>query len=74
MYMVTKRIEKRMNTLYYFQTSSASKILAAKKADTGAWEAEIDFLVYKLYGLSYDEVLIVDPRTPISKEDYEKAQ
>jgi len=50
------------------------KILAAKKADpqadTGAWEAEIDFLVYKLYGLSYDEVLVVDPRTPLSKEEY----
>ena len=53
------------------------KILAAKKADpradTGAWEAEIDFLVYKLYGVSYDEVLVVDPGTPITREEYEKA-
>lgn len=52
------------------------KILAAKKADplvdTSAWEAEIDFLVYKLYGLSYDEVLVVDPGTPITREEYEK--
>ncbi len=51
------------------------KILAAKKADpqadTGAWEAEIDFLVYKLYGLSYDEVLVVDPGTGITREEYE---
>lgn len=50
------------------------KILAAKKADpqadTGAWEAEIDKLVYELYGLSYDEVLVVDPGTPLSKEEY----
>lgn len=51
------------------------KILAAKKADpqadTGAWEAEIDFLVYKLYGLSYDEVLVVDPGTGITRDEYD---
>ena len=50
------------------------KILNAKKAnpqaDTSVWEQEIDKLVYYLYGLSYDEVLIVDPETPISKEEY----
>ncbi len=53
------------------------KILATKKADTqadtSALEAEIDFLVYKLYGVSYDEVLVVDPGTPITREEYEKA-
>ena len=52
------------------------KILAAKRedpqADTGAWEAEIDFFVYKLYGLSYDEVLVVDPETGITREEYER--
>ncbi len=52
------------------------QILAAKKADpradTGAWETEIDFLVYKLYGLSYDEVLVVDPETGITREEYER--
>ena len=56
--------------------SLVDKILATKKADpqadTGAWEAEIDFLVYKLYRLSYDEVLVVDPGTPITREEYEK--
>ena len=31
----------------------------------------IDELVYKLYGLTYDEVLIVDPDTPITREEYE---
>ena len=50
-------------------------ILAAKKAnpqaDTSVWEDEIDGLVYNLYGLSYEEVLIVDPETPITKEEYE---
>lgn len=40
-------------------------------ADTFALENQIDFLVYHLYGLTYDEVLIVDPETPISREEYE---
>ena len=35
-------------------------------------ESEIDRLVYHLYGLTYDEVLIVDPETPITREEYEK--
>ena len=40
-------------------------------ADTSKEEVEIDHLVYKLYGLTYDEVLIVDPHTPITREQYE---
>ena len=36
-----------------------------------ALESEIDHLVYRLYGLTYDEVLIVDPETPITREGYE---
>ena len=39
--------------------------------DTSTLENQIDFLVYHLYGLTYDEVLIVDPDTPISREEYE---
>ena len=35
-------------------------------------ENEIDKKVYHLYGLTYDEVLIVDPDTPITREEYEK--
>ena len=31
---------------------------------------EIDLRVYKLYGLTYDEVLTVDPKTSIRAEDY----
>ena len=33
-------------------------------------EKEIDFLIYKLYGLSYDEILSVDPETTITEEEY----
>lgn len=39
--------------------------------DTSVLENQIDFFVYHLYGLTYDEVLIVDPETPISREEYE---
>ncbi len=52
------------------------KILAAKKADakadTSALEEQIDEMVYHLYGLSYDEVLVVDSDTKITREEYEK--
>lgn len=34
-------------------------------------ENKIDLFVYHLYGLTYNEVLIVDPETPITKEEYE---
>ena len=33
--------------------------------------SEIDKQVYHLYGLTYDEVLIVDPQNPITREEYE---
>ena len=48
-------------------------ILYAKQKghDTSTLESEIDHLVYRLYGLTYDEVLIVDPETPITREGYE---
>lgn len=55
--------------------SLVSRVLELKKvnieADTTSLENQIDFLVYHLYGLTYDEVLIVDPDTPISREEYE---
>ena len=49
-------------------------IIRAKQSgiDSISDEMEIDLLVYHLYGLTYDEVLIVDPETPITKEEYNK--
>lgn len=32
---------------------------------------KIDNIVYHIYGLTYDEVLIIDPQTPITREQYE---
>lgn len=56
--------------------SLVDEILAVKEidamADTSSLENEIDKKVYHLYGLTYDEVLIVDPETPITREEYEK--
>ncbi len=53
----------------------ASRILVAKQEnplnDTIIDEQEIDLLVYRLYKLTYDEVLIVDPQTSITREEYE---
>ena len=40
-------------------------------ADTSNLENQIDLLVYKLYGLTYDEVLIIDSETPITRKEYE---
>ena len=56
-------------------TTNVNRILRMKStdpnADTSALEYEIDNKVYHLYGLTYDEVLIVDPETPITREEYE---
>ena len=53
----------------------ASSIIEAKvieeNADTSTLENEIDKQVYHLYGLTYDEVLIVDSEAPITREEYE---
>lgn len=40
-------------------------------ADTQSLEDKIDNLIYHLYGLIYDEILIIDPKTPITREKYE---
>ncbi|MDE5844882.1 MAG: hypothetical protein K2H44_05820, partial [Muribaculaceae bacterium] len=39
--------------------------------DISYYENQIDKLVYYQYGLNYDEILIVDPETPISREEYD---
>lgn len=55
-------------------TNLAKLILEIKKqdiyADVSELEAQIDKAIYRLYNLSYDEVLIVDPHTSITREEY----
>lgn len=54
---------------YFNQYREACQQLTARIAET---DQEIDLRVYHLYGLTYDEVLTVDPNTSIKREEYEK--
>lgn len=47
------------------------KLVKERLAGEKSVETEIDHLVYHLYNLTYDEVLIIDPETPITREEYE---
>lgn len=51
-----------------------SKIILFKEQgkDTTALEKQIDNLVYKLYELTYEELKVIDPAFPLSKEAYER--
>ena len=54
---------------------NVTSIMMAKEkncsTNTKMEETVIDHFIYHLYGLTYDEVLIVDPETPITREEYE---
>ena len=54
--------------------SLVDDILNANKNETSTteMEQEIDRIVYHLYGLTYDEVLIIDPTPPFTQEEYEQ--
>jgi hypothetical protein len=41
------------------------------RADTSALERQIDVMVYKLYGLTYEEVKIIEPEFAMSAVEYE---
>lgn len=47
-----------------------SERLSSTNSDISIYEKQIDLQVYHLYGLTYDEVIIVDPDTPITEEEY----
>lgn len=53
----------------------AIPILDIKKTnpspDTSELENELEILVYRLYNLTYEEVLIIDADFELSKEEYE---
>ena len=52
-------------------TTIMSSRRKSHSTNTAKEETVIDLLVYHLYGLTYDEVLIVDPEIPITREEYE---
>ncbi|PTX14944.1 Eco57I restriction-modification methylase [Pontibacter mucosus] len=55
-------------------TQLVEQILSIKQADaaadTSGLEAEVDVLVYRLYNLTYEEVLLVDPGFSLPREAY----
>ena len=53
---------------YFDHYAIACKELTTQIAST---DREIDQRVYRLYGLTYEEVKTVDHDTPIAKEEYE---
>ena len=57
-------MENKVTTIMYAKENNHA-------TNTMKEETSIDLFVYHLYGLTYDEVLIVDPKTPIKREDYE---
>lgn len=42
------------------------------QSDVSNYLSQIDSIIYKLYGLTYDEILVVDPYTLIIRDEYEK--
>ena len=62
--------------LVAFLTFGPLKISDARglpqNSDTTKLETEIDLLVYKLYGLEYDEVKIVDPQFEMNEAEYDR--
>ena len=58
-------------TLKHLVLSILDKKQRNRDSDTLKEESEIDRIVYHLYGLSYDEVLVIDPMPPFTREEYE---
>ena len=44
------------------------------QADTSALEKQIDVMVYKLYGLTYEEVKIIELEFAMTEEEYEAVE
>lgn len=57
-------------------TSLVNEIIYLKSKnvlfDTSLLENKVNFIIYKLYNLSYDDILIIEPQTSITRDEYEK--
>ena len=76
-----KELKKQKHPLSLAQQDEWEEYFAARQQQCreleqqiAATDCEIDLRVYRLYGLTHDEVLIVDPTTPITREQYEREQ
>ena len=61
----TEQVEQLVNEVFQAKKDGDIETMHSK-------ETQIDSIIYNIYGLTYDEVLIVDPETKISREEYEK--
>ena len=62
---IFEKLENCVNTIHESKKENPM-------GDTSELENQIDLIIYRLYNLTYDEVLIVDPDSPITREEYEK--
>lgn len=59
--MVSEETQAKLKSLVEIQSSNTNK----------ETQKEIDIIVYHLYKLKYEDVLMVDPETTITREEYE---
>ncbi len=71
--MVTVPIKKVSNQIENVFENLIQHIRNKKSLgiDTASLEQHIDNLIYRLYDLTYDEVKVIDPEFPLSREEYE---
>lgn len=65
---VNNKLIEYVDSLLLLITSSNSN----NDGDINIIKKKIEIIVSQFYGLTYDEVLIVDPQTPITREEYER--
>lgn len=63
--VITPEFDRALTSLCNVMEEATENNIVAKAS------VRIDHIVYHLYDLTYDEVLIVDPETPITREEYE---
>lgn len=68
---IPKLGRKEENLLHDLATNIIERKRRNPSVDISFEESLIDTIVYHLYDLTYDEVRIVDPETPITREQYE---
>lgn len=66
-----KSIPLPKDDAYKLKISTLVKQVLESQGDKSI-EQNIDYMVYKTYGLTYDEVKLVDPELQLSKEEYEQ--
>lgn len=66
--VLNSQIQEQLASIVNIILIEKSKDLNSNVLDL---ENQIDFLVYKLYGLNYDEVCIIDPEPPFTREEYD---